>query len=202
MSLIQLGSAATRRQFSQGEKRQREGEVALAGVSELTRGGVTMATAAIRNETDTETEKALEQLIRYLPTETVTLFLAAVSFANAFDHVSWIAALMPFGLIALFTLITPLILLAAAFATFVEAQRKGTIPADTAFSIPVFDMIASAIAFVPWALAVPGLFLEGVGDVEETRELTAELAQVAAAFLAFVTSWALSLVRRIIGPGA
>ena len=207
MSLIRLGSAATRRQIITDPGAigfEANGNPLTLATQSLTRGSV-----ATQSETESNTEKAFEQLVQYFPTETVTLFLAAVSMVQTFDHVPWVMQLRPFGLIAIFTLLTPLMLLMAAFATFREEKRAGRIPKPQKFEIPIFELCASAIAFVPWALAVPGLFPDaplpsptqaGSEAVATTGVWTAEIAQVFAAFSAFWVSWLLSQLRRILAP--
>lgn len=202
MSLIRLGSAATRRRLA----------LAAGGSAAASGAGIAVGTvarpAAITTvpETETETERAFQQLVQYIPTETVTLFLAAVSLVNSVENVWWIDFLGPFHLIAIFALLTPAMLLTAAYATFRESRKANTALTEVPFQVPWFDLFASAIAFVPWALAVPGLFSDPAAattgaamenDVSATG-LTTESAQVFAAFLAFAVSWLLSQARRIL----
>ncbi|MEO1110363.1 MAG: hypothetical protein AAFX90_20825 [Pseudomonadota bacterium] len=157
MSLIRLGSASTRRRFKIPPR---------PTIMEAMPGATPPPpeVTATQQETETETEKAFQQLVEYFPTETVTLFMAAVSLMNSFNHIPTVAAISPLWLVAVFTVFTPVMLLLAAFATHREMQarvRKADPDAPlTPFELPVFDLFASAIAFVPWALAVPGLFVE------------------------------------------
>lgn len=190
MSLIRLGSAATRRQ------RNRPDVEAAAD-----RGSLSPNVIGTTTETETATERAFESLVQYFPAETVTLFLAAISVVHSLDQVPFVAGLHPLWLVAIFTIVTPVMLLVAAYATFRESQRAGTIPSDQHFQLPVFDLVASAIAFVPWALAVPGLFPDPdkSADPQALSAWTNEVVQVFAAFLAFAVSWFLSQLRRIFG---
>lgn len=197
MSLVRLGSASTRRRVewdvpagrAPGHRSLREGGAPRPG------------TLAVTAETSSETEKALEQLIQYVPTETVTLFLGAVTLLQTFEHIDWLAALRPWGIVAAFAALTPLILLGIAVATFRDEKRHGRIPRDAGFELPVFDMAASAVAFVPWALAVPGLFPDPAAGTSKGEGVwTADTAQVVAVVLAFATSSFLSYLRRIVAP--
>ncbi|MEM9734933.1 MAG: hypothetical protein AAF903_15845 [Pseudomonadota bacterium] len=155
---------------------------------------------AVRAETDTTTERALEQLVQYFPVETMTLFLSVVSFKGMFEQGTWIKDLSPFALIGAFALITPLMVLLVAFATFREEKQRGTIQADKPFTVPVFDMLASAIAFSIWALAVPGQFESSASGEEGSANMfTAEMAQCFAAIFGFFASWVLSQIRIILG---
>lgn len=186
MSLIRLGSAATRRQQASNDARDAE--------------PVQRSATATMAETETATEKAFQQLVQYIPTETVTLFMAAVSVVNSLDHIPVMANLSPLWMVAVFTLVTPLMLLTAAYATFRESQRGGKIPTTQRFKLPTFDLVASAIAFVPWAFSVPGLFPEPnttTAAAQSQNVWSGEVGQVFAAFLAFATSWFLSQMRRI-----
>ena len=127
-----------------------------------------------------EPVSALEQLTQYIPTETVTLFIAAVSAWTALHQAEAWLWLGPWGLIVAFTVLPPLMFWIAALATFAEQKRAKKIPEDANFSLPIFDMVAATIAFFVWSLAVPGLF-DG-----------AAVLQVLAAFAAVVVSWLLS----------
>lgn len=197
MSLIRLGSASTRRQVIKLAGNHSDRAEQYLNDSPITGDGQPVQ-LSVSTETTTETEKAFQQIVQYFPTETVTLFLAAVSLVTTLDYIPWVAQLRPFWLIALFAILTPLMLLLAAYATFREEQNKQRIPVEAHFVLPKFDLIASSIAFIPWALAVPGLFPETVATEDQIQGgWTTEVAQVVAAFLAFAVSWLLSQLRRI-----
>ncbi|MGJ8534141.1 MAG: hypothetical protein ACSHYC_18300 [Alphaproteobacteria bacterium] len=190
MSLVRLGSAATRRQQT----------VSKAVVAKDLNHSSPSAIATTA-ETETATERAFEPLVQYFPTETITLFLAAISVFHSLDHISFVIKMNPLWLVAAFTILTPLMVLLVAYATFRESQLAGNMPPEQRFKLPVFDLIASAVAFVPWALAVPGLFPAFVSPPDQQTQniWTSEIMQVFAAFLAFSVSWFLSQLRRIIG---
>lgn len=136
-----------------------------------------------------EPPTALEQLTQYIPTETVTLFIAAVSAWTALHQEEAWLWLGPWGLIGAFTVLTPIMFWIAALATFAEHKKAKKIPEDATFSPPFFDMVAATIAFFVWSLAVPGLF-DG-----------AAVLQVLAAFAAVLVSWLLSKAASIFGEG-
>ncbi|UIJ70333.1 hypothetical protein [Aurantimonas sp. HBX-1] len=187
MSLTRLGSAAARRQLDGASRRDSAPAPGVAPYDFPAHVPPTPALAA-HTETGTETEKALEQLTQFIPAETITLFIAAVSAREALEGQTWVAWLTSPVLIAIFTLLTPLLLLLAGYATFREGRRKGQAAgSDVSFAIPWFDMCASAVAFAIWSLAVPGLFAD------------ASTMQVIAAFAALFVSSLLSQIRRIVG---
>ena len=130
---------------------------------------------------------ALEQLTQYIPTETVTLFIAAVSARAALHEQGVWTWLGPWKLIAIFTVITPAMLWLAALTTFIEEKRSQKLPDEATFSTPFFDMIAATLAFFIWSLAVPGLF-EGIAAL-----------QIVAGFAAVAASWFLSRIAVIVG---
>lgn len=142
-------------------------------------------------ETAGHTETAMDQLTKYIPTEMITIFLAAVSAWNVLNREEggFLAGMAPLVLILVFTVLTPAVLLLMVYATFAETRRR-TGNADMRFTLPWFSMVAAALAFFVWAFAVPGLYPGR------------EALQVLAAFGALVVSFILSQVRRIVGPEA
>lgn len=197
MSLFQLGCNATRRQQNDKAPNVERGDIGVAGAA--------MPTSAPQSsaEQKTKTEEAIEPIVEYFPAETIALFLAAVSFWNSLDTSSGITSLSyRLGLVAVFTVLTPLMVLLIAYATHRETQRMGLMPIEQRFVAPQFDLFASATAFVPWALAVPGLFPKErfpEGQIAGGA-WTTEVIQLFAVFLAFAVSWFLSQGRRIVGP--
>jgi hypothetical protein len=135
-------------------------------------------------------EAPYEQLTRYIPVETITLFVAAMSLAGAGvenavgTDVADPEALAKagwwlYGLFAL--LVTPLI-------TFLVAKRqyRSDPPRDAngnplPFRTPWWPIFLAVLAFAGWALAVPGLLIN-------------DFQKVAAAFVATLISMALSLL--------
>ncbi len=148
MSLTRLGANATRRRLGV----QNEGP-ALAAAAPV---GVQADTKPPNSKS--KTENTVQRLVEYFPTETVTLFMAAISAQKSFDHIPFVAGISPFWMIVAFTVLTPLMLLTAAYATHREIVNSNKALSNQKFDWPIFDLIAAAFAFVPWALSVPGLF--------------------------------------------
>ncbi|HEX5258710.1 MAG TPA: hypothetical protein VFW35_08005 [Sphingomicrobium sp.] len=95
-----------------------------------------------------------DQLTRYIPTESIALFVPTMSFIGAAaaprqaTNVSWIA----YGLFI--AVVTPGIVLLVALGK----QKSAGQP----FTFPTWPMLSACLAFAGWALAVPGL-LTGPG---------------------------------------
>ncbi|MFA5122282.1 hypothetical protein [Zavarzinia sp.] len=120
-------------------------------------------------------DSALDALTKYIPVETVTLYVAAVSAQPALQSmVSWATA----GLLyVIFGVLTPVILWLVA----ARAQRAaGLTP-----TLPLWRMFAATVAYFVWGLSVPGL-IEG------------DAARVVAAFGAVLVSTLLSLVEGVL----
>jgi len=97
-------------------------------------------------------EDVLTQLLRYSPTEVVGLYIAVVSVFPALPdegvtEVCESTFTWRWIVFAVFTLATPLSVLAAAKFQADKAKTK--------FSWPVFEMVVATIAFAAWAIALP-----------------------------------------------
>ena len=97
---------------------------------------------------------AFDLLSRYLPTETITLFMAALSAratlpAPLHDQLS--AWVFYWGFAAL----TPVILLTLAYIAQRDAEAAGQMKAP--FRPNLWPPVAAFIAFLAWALSVPGV---------------------------------------------
>jgi hypothetical protein len=97
------------------------------------------------------TNNALSMLVKYIPTESVTLYVAAASAVPALKNFS--ARIDEGSLYWFFGLLTPLL-----FALILIGKRKaaGVSPSATFKDWPWWKTIAATIAFLVWALAVPG----------------------------------------------
>lgn len=119
-----------------------------------------------------------DQLTRYIPTESIALFVPTLSFIGAAAvaqqalKLSWIV----FGLFV--AVVTPAIVLLIALGK----QRSAGQP----FSFPTWPMLSACLAFAGWALAVPGL----LGD---------PVWKVGAGLIALSVSIFLSLLEPILG---
>ena len=102
------------------------------------------------NQTPPPPNNALSMLIKYIPTESVTLYVAAVSAAPALKAVE---PRIEMKLYYFFGLLTPIL-----FALILIGKRKaaGGNQPGTFKNWPWWKTIAATIAFFVWALAVPG----------------------------------------------
>jgi hypothetical protein len=111
-------------------------------------------------------DERFEALTKYIPTETITIFVATMSAllaiaklkgAAGFDmtYWAWVAYIAC-------ALLTPILVWAIAFIAF--RPKKAAQP-DAVFKWPIFRMIAATIAFLVWALAVPGLLEDAIGQI-------------------------------------
>lgn len=128
-----------------------------------------------------------EQLVRYLPTETITLFVAAMAAlaTRPDDAPGWLDRWTFYWLFAGFT---PLLFLALAYLKQREAEQgSGQPPAP--FRPHWWPPTAAFIAFLVWALSIQGLL--DAGTMEDWGGLIA--------FGALSVSTVLSLVDRLVG---
>lgn len=122
--------------------------------------------------------KALDELTRYIPTETITLFVANVGILSVLARFwPWLSAIIIY---VVWALLTPVIVYLVALGKHKSGNAVGALP------FPAWPMASSTIAFLAWGLAVPGM----VGD---------DLLKVIAAFGALVISKALSLLEPVFG---
>lgn len=128
-----------------------------------------------------DADDPFDLLTKYIPTETLTLYVAAMSartsIAEAFPRI---------GAMQLFcagTVATPLLLLLASYGK----QRASTVAAP--FRPHWWPYVASAVAFLAWAPSVPGLIPESDKGL-----------QVLAAFAALSISTLLALFEKAFAP--
>ncbi|ADG11735.1 hypothetical protein B7G68_16895 [Caulobacter segnis] len=109
-----------------------------------------------------EQKDAFEPLTRYLPTETITVFVAAIAasvdtpaltLAGTPLHVPWL-------LYGLFAVLTPATYLALAYAKQREAERQAG-ASKAPFAPHLWPPIAATIAFLIWALSIRGVLPDG-----------------------------------------
>jgi hypothetical protein len=124
---------------------------------------------------------ALDSLARYIPTEVITLYVAACSAMTALkDKVPGNA---PYYVYWGFVGLTPLLFL----IILVGKRRSAGLPALPSLGKwPWWKLVASLTAFGIWALAVPG-----------TPYLRGEVGGVVAAFLALFVSTFLTLLEPV-----
>jgi hypothetical protein len=126
---------------------------------------------------------ALDGLVKYIPTESITLYLAATAAFSSLTKPS--PTLGPMYLYWGFVVLTPILFL----LIYLGKRRSQNLPLlpDTIWGWPWWKLIASTIAFMVWALAVPPL-VEG------------DLGKITVAFGALLVSTLLSLIGAVVEP--
>jgi hypothetical protein len=127
---------------------------------------------------------ALDGLVKYIPTESITLYLAATSaFSSRTKTSPEVAAYLYWG----FVVLTPILFL----LIYLGKRRSQTLPLfpATISGWPWWKLIASTIAFMVWALAVPPL-------------VDGDLGKITVAFGALLVSTLLSLIGGVVEPEA
>lgn len=131
-----------------------------------------------------DVQNALSALVEYVPAETITLYMAAISALPAL--VSVIPSLTAAKVYWLFGILTP-----ALFALIYAGKRRaaGQRPCPGFMGWPWWTMIAATIAFLAWALAIP-----------EGPYLTSESGRVLSGLIAIVVSTLLGVLGRLFAP--
>lgn len=124
---------------------------------------------------------ALSALVKYIPTESVTLYVAAVSATPALK-MAW-PGLTEMGIYWFFGVLTPLIF---ALVFIGKLRAEGLWPLRSLSDWPWWKTFAATVAFFAWALAVPGK-----PDIERDTSGTV------AALLALLVSTLLSLLEPV-----
>ena len=127
---------------------------------------------------------SLSQLTNYLPVETLTLYVAAVSAGPALQSVFTFlnATFLYWG----FAVLTPIFVLLALAVKRREAKMSPFPPLP---QFPYWKMFASAVAFLAWGLAIPN-----------NPYISGETAGTVAAFLALFISTILNRLERVFQP--
>ena len=129
----------------------------------------------------TKGSNALDALARYIPTEAITLYVAACSALAALA--GKVPPEAPYWTYWIFVGLTPVLFL-LIFAG--QRRAKDLSPFPKFAQWPWWKLIASTIAFGVWSLAVPG-----------TPYLKGEVGGIVAAFLAILVSTFLTLLEPI-----
>ena len=133
---------------------------------------------------ESEQRQPFEELTAYIPVESITLFVSAVSVLDAASPAldggsplpTWLDIWAIYWVFAL--VVTPAIVLLVARSKWRSANDGGaTLP----FNRPIWPILSAVAAFLAWAWAVPGL-------------AQADFEKIVAAFAAIFVSRALSLV--------
>lgn len=121
--------------------------------------GVVPAAAGSPPKPNTRTSAALEALVRYIPTESITLYVAAMSALGALQET--FPTFTALGIYLFFVILTPLLFLLIYGGKRI-ADKLPPFPSLSHF--PWWKTIAATIAFSVWALAIPGApFFTGAG---------------------------------------
>jgi uncharacterized membrane protein YfcA len=103
---------------------------------------------------DNKVTNALSMLVKYIPTESITLYIAALSAVEALQTFSnYITTKFIYWF---FAILTTILVLVIYFGKRKVAKLQPTIPPLKEW--PWWKTIAATIAFLIWALAVPGNF--------------------------------------------
>ena len=121
-------------------------------------------------------------LTKYIPTESITLYVAFMSAIPAFEKDY--TFLSPMLLYWCFAILTPVFYLLWDYGQFKQELKQGL---TEKYSFPLWNISASFVAFLCWALAVPN-----------SPYLTSEAGGILAALLALTISTILGLVERIV----
>lgn len=119
------------------------------------------AMAAADPAVDSRTSSALDGLVKYIPTESVTLYVAATSaIASLTAALPWVT---PCRLYVLFVVLTPILFL----LIYVGKRRSQQLPfmPEGVTNWPWWKLVASTVAFSVWALAIPPLISGDAGKV-------------------------------------
>jgi len=133
-------------------------------------------TVAVANRDD-----RFDLLTKYIPTETITLYVAAMSVRSEF--MAFWPKLSPSFLYWTGAVLTPLMLVLIALGK----HRLAAIP-EASFRLPLWPMVASFAAFLAWAPSVPGLIADSNAG-----------ARILAGFGAVFVSTILSMVEPFFG---
>jgi len=141
------------------------------------------AMAAADPAVDSRTSSALDGLVKYIPTESVTLYVAATSaIASLTAAVPWVT---PTRLYVSFVVLTPILFL-LIYVGKRRSQQLSFMP-EGVTNWPWWKLVASTIAFSVWALAIPPL-------------ISGDAGKVVAGFGAVLVSTMLGLIGNIVDP--
>ena len=157
--------------------------MSLAALAQEHRASASDPAARQGPSTSGATPTGFAMLTRFIPTETITLYVAAIAVQES------LAELKPFGLpIDRWVIYWTFALLTPALLLILLSNALATQPA-TAKPLHWWPFVASLLAFLVWGLSVPGM-------------IDSDALQAVCAFGALFLSTLLSLVEPIIPPRA
>ena len=150
-------------------------------------GGATPATPVTVTIQPLEVKSALTKIARFIPTETITIYLGAVSSAAAVAEENPPPSLFITNLLDQVTVywVTGLVITPAIFFLILAIERT-KIKKPILSEFPYWKFLAAILAFLIWALAVPG-----------NPYATTNIAKVAIAFAAILVSIILDLIDQL-----
>lgn len=101
---------------------------------------------------ETQATSALDSLVKYIPTESITLYVATIAALGALTALSG-NAITATEVYWAFGILTPILFLLIYAG---KRRSNGLPPLPSPREFPWWKLIASTIAFLTWALAVPG----------------------------------------------
>lgn len=117
---------------------------------------------------------SLDLLVKYIPTEVITLYVATLSAAPALQDL--FPRMQTGDIYWGFTIVTPLLL----FLVYVNKRAtSGLTPLPPAKEWPWWKLFAATVAFMVWALAVPG-------NPYVSGETAAVIAALGAVFISMI----------------
>ena len=99
---------------------------------------------------DNSVNNALSMLVKYIPTESITLYVAAIS---AFSALQSFLAVTEYTVYWFFGILTPILFVLIYLGKRKAAKLKIIPPLN---EWPFWKIFAATVAFLVWALAVPG----------------------------------------------
>lgn len=145
------------------------------------RGTVTVTFGTGQQKSEPKTSAAFEALARYIPTEVVTLYIAAASAMAALKEA--LPGVNENNTYWFFVIVTPVVFLVVYVGKRLANQQPALPPLG---QWPWWKLVAATVAFAVWALAVP-----------TTPYLTGAAGGAVAAFFATFVSVLLSLLAPI-----
>lgn len=125
-------------------------------------------------------DDSLAGLTKFIPTESITLYVSAVSAQKALqEYAGWLTPSMSYKIVVV---LTPILMLILFLRQLAVAGAPWKVPPS---KWPIWRMIASTIAFAAWATAVPG---------NPVVDPASAAGGVVAAFLALFVSLVLNLL--------
>ncbi len=140
----------------------------------------------LQNRQNPNNQENIAALTKYIPTESITLYVATLAALPAIATLAtWFTASVAYWL---FAALTPVLLLVLKLRQSAIENKNWKLPPG---EWPIWRMVASTIAFLVWALAVPGNAIASPAD---------QSVGVIVGFAAATVSWFLNLIEPFVEP--